>query len=155
MRWKSGVGVVALVVASLAVGYAAGKIKSAQEAKEKLFNAMVVMGKGEKMSDAEAAKMMSDLQDVSEFLWDKVLTNPDTVSEQDIAVLCSNEALQVALTLGMVSSTDLFKNAVKKAGEENSPDPDKLAEAMGAVAGFLLSVADPQLWEAKMGKTEK
>jgi hypothetical protein len=151
MQRKSAVWVVPLVLVSIAVGYAAGKIRSAQEAKESVFAALVTLGKGEKMSDKELWTAVAQMRDASDFLWDKVAAQPDDLMEHDLAVLCANEALQVSLALGMVGNTDLYKNAVK-AGGDDAPNTEKLAESMGAVTGFLLATTDPQLWEQKMGK---
>lgn len=151
MKPGNPIGIVLLMLACLTVGYAAGKIKSGQEAKEKLFNVLEAMNKTDDLSDKQAMKLMNDLNDVSQFLWNKVLSSPDKLNEQDLAVLCANEAMQVALTMGMVGETDLFKDAVKKVGETDSPKVQTISESMGTVAGYLLAIADPQMWDQKMG----
>lgn len=145
-------GALSLVVVSLTIGYAAGKIQSGQDAKERVFDALEVMSKGEDMSDKQMNKMMSDLQDVSAFYWDRVIKDPDQLTEHDFLVQCSNEALQVALCAGMVGETDLYKNAAKKAEEDTAPDMELIPTQMGEIAGFLLATVDPQLWEKRMGE---
>ncbi|MBI3919779.1 MAG: hypothetical protein HY318_00070 [Armatimonadetes bacterium] len=151
MKPGNSIGIVLLILTCLTVGYAAGKIKSGQEAKEKLFNVLETMNKTDDLSDKQAVKLMNDLNDVSQYLWNKVLSSPDKLNEQDLAVLCANEAMQVALTMGMVGETDLFKDAVKKVGETDSPKVQAVSESMGTVAGYLLAVADPQMWDQRMG----